>query len=83
MTLLCYEALISKLFVYSVDLTLGNEFRYFVHQNEAVPISNEAGPKDYQNFSTIVSLFAIYAKGRLIVSHYRRKVTYSIFEIID
>ncbi|CAG8550895.1 5328_t:CDS:2 [Paraglomus brasilianum] len=39
-----------------VDLTLGNEFRYFVHQNEAVPISNEAGPKDYQNFSTILKL---------------------------
>ncbi|GES90483.1 dCTP deaminase [Rhizophagus clarus] len=38
----------------SVDLTLGDEFRYFVHHNGPVPISDEAGAKDYQKFSRIM-----------------------------
>jgi hypothetical protein len=42
-------------FKFSIDLTLGSEFRYFVHQNGPVPISDDAGAKDYQNFSRIVS----------------------------
>ncbi|CAG8538364.1 3602_t:CDS:2 [Diversispora eburnea] len=37
----------------SIDLTLGEEFRYFVPRNGSVPISNEAGAKDYQKFSEI------------------------------
>jgi hypothetical protein len=40
---------------FSIDLTLGDEFRYFVHHNGPVPISDEAGAKDYQKFSRIVS----------------------------
>ncbi|RIA84285.1 dCTP deaminase [Glomus cerebriforme] len=39
----------------SIDLTLGDEFRYFIHHNGPVPISDEAGAKDYQKFSRIVS----------------------------
>ncbi|CAI2168240.1 4417_t:CDS:2 [Funneliformis geosporum] len=31
----------------SVDLTLGNEFRYFIHNNGPVPISDEADGKPY------------------------------------
>ena len=42
-------------FKFSVDLTLGNEFRFFVHHNGPVPISDGAGAKDYQKFSRIVS----------------------------
>ncbi|KAG9294852.1 hypothetical protein G9A89_008544 [Geosiphon pyriformis] len=40
----------------SVDLTLGDEFRYFIHHNGPVPISDQAGAKDYQNFSRILKL---------------------------
>ncbi|CAG8532924.1 4827_t:CDS:2 [Rhizophagus irregularis] len=39
---------------FSIDLTLGDEFRYFVHHNGPVPISDEAGAKDYQKFSRIM-----------------------------
>ncbi|CAG8597713.1 8466_t:CDS:2 [Ambispora leptoticha] len=41
----------------NVDLTLGDEFRYFIHHNGPVPISDEAGAKDYQKFSRIISYF--------------------------
>ncbi|CAJ0769837.1 18373_t:CDS:2, partial [Entrophospora sp. SA101] len=36
----------------SIDLTLGNEFRYFIHSNGPVQINNSARANDYQNFSS-------------------------------
>ncbi|CAG8589097.1 9644_t:CDS:2 [Ambispora gerdemannii] len=41
----------------------GNEFRYFIHNNGPVPISDEAGAKDYQSFSRIVSFAAVLCCG--------------------
>ncbi|KXS20696.1 dCTP deaminase [Gonapodya prolifera JEL478] len=40
----------------SVDLTLGNSFRSFIHHNGAVAISNSADAKDYQKFTETIQL---------------------------
>nr|CAG8461830.1 15063_t:CDS:2 [Entrophospora candida]CAG8493634.1 4214_t:CDS:2 [Entrophospora candida] len=40
----------------SIDLTLGNEFRYFIHSNGPVQINNSARANDYQNFSSPLTL---------------------------
>ncbi|RIB21874.1 dUTPase-like protein [Gigaspora rosea] len=63
----------------SVDLTLSDEFRYFIHHNGPVPISDEAGAKDYQKFSRVLKLEEgkpyYLGPGQMCLGITREKVT--------
>ncbi|RUS30000.1 hypothetical protein BC938DRAFT_479975 [Jimgerdemannia flammicorona] len=54
-----YDAIIGAA---SLDLTLGDEFRFFVHHNGTVAIDDQAGPEEYKDLTRKVRRRLMYSR---------------------